>query len=314
MNSYHLLAKEAAEFPTAMKPTGSDIRSLLPGSLGDGAVMGGVGGAALGGLAGGAQALFDGEDDGIGSTLSKILGGAGKGAVGGAVVGGGAAAYQRHNAGKKLRGIADYFRAAMEEKRKEIRGAKPQVSLEQLIQQAKQKAGDASGFRGGDPSGTHPGMLRKEALAKALFRGAQGAMRAPGDFFHAGLGFMNGGGKGFAQSMKSRGAALSGLGRAGQVGNLVGTGAMAAGALSLPIGPPPPAALGINTPHPDWQRVMDQRARNAAPVDHLPPLTRTVVEGIKASPIGAALPNLSDLPSGFQQNKLLQMLRGNSPG
>lgn len=143
MNSYHLLAKQAAEFPASMKPTVSDLRSLLPGSLGDGAVMGGVGGAALGGLAGGAQALFDGEDDGIGSTLSKILGGAGKGAVGGAVVGGGAAAYNRRAAGNKIKGIADYFRAALEEKRE----AAPQVSLEDLIQQAKQRA-NASGYRG----------------------------------------------------------------------------------------------------------------------------------------------------------------------
>ena len=152
--------KSAAEFPAGSKPSASELRSLLPGSLADGAVTGGVGGAALGGLAGAGQALFDGEDDGISSTLGKILGGAGIGAGTGAVVGGGAAAYKRHNAGKKVKGIADYFRAAMEEKRKEIQGAKPQVSLEELIQQAKQKAGDVTGFRGGDPTGQHPGMLR----------------------------------------------------------------------------------------------------------------------------------------------------------
>lgn len=131
--------KSAAEFPAASKPTASDLSSLLPGSLGDGAVMGGVGGAALGGLAGGAQALFDGEDDGIGSTLEKILGGAGKGAVGGAVVGGGATAYKRHAAGKKLEGLADWFRQAAKEKQEAAKAAPQaaQADLQELIRQAK---------------------------------------------------------------------------------------------------------------------------------------------------------------------------------
>lgn len=139
MNSYHLLAKRAADFPTEMKPSASDLRSLLPGSLADGAVMGATGGAALGGLAGAGQAVFDGEDDGIASTLKKILGGAGKGAAGGAVVGGGAATYQRHSAGKKIEGLADWFRQAAKEKQ-ESASAAPQVSLRELIQQAKQRA------------------------------------------------------------------------------------------------------------------------------------------------------------------------------
>lgn len=137
MNSYHLLTKQAVEFPAELKPTGSDIRALLPGSLGDSAVMGGVGGAALGGLAGGAQALFDGEDDGIASTLQKVLGGAGIGAGTGAVAGGGMAAYKRHAAGDKVRGIADYFRAAIKEKQEEASRAVPQVDLQELISQAR---------------------------------------------------------------------------------------------------------------------------------------------------------------------------------
>lgn len=143
MNSYQLLAKQAAEFPTELKPTGSDLRSLLPGSLGDGAVMGGVGGAALGGLAGGAQALFDGEDDGIASTLQKVLGGAGIGAGTGAVAGGGAAAYKRHSADGKVKGIADYFRAALKEKQGEASRALPQVDLQALISQAKLRVNGA---------------------------------------------------------------------------------------------------------------------------------------------------------------------------
>lgn len=71
---------------------GTGIVSRLgmdPNSTGGQAAMGGMGGAALGGIAGLLRALFDKEDDGVMSTLGKTISGAGMGGVAGAGIGGG---------------------------------------------------------------------------------------------------------------------------------------------------------------------------------------------------------------------------------
>ena len=54
-------------------------------------------------------------------------------------MGGGATAYKRHAAGKKLEGLADYFRQAAKEKQEAAKAAPQaaQADLQELIRQAK---------------------------------------------------------------------------------------------------------------------------------------------------------------------------------
>jgi hypothetical protein len=96
MNSYHLLNKRAAAFDKV------DTAALRPHSVRDTAIAGGLGGSLLGGLAGAGKAVFDSEDDGLLSTLKKILGGAAIGGGIGASSGGGIAAVRKDTAEKKL--------------------------------------------------------------------------------------------------------------------------------------------------------------------------------------------------------------------
>jgi hypothetical protein len=80
MNSYHYLGKSASA-------VGKENFVVSPYSTRDGAMVGGLGGAAIGGLAGLGKAVFDSEDDGIGSTLRKLLTGVGAGGLTGAGLG-----------------------------------------------------------------------------------------------------------------------------------------------------------------------------------------------------------------------------------
>lgn len=75
---------------------------IAPLSNTGGATIGGLGGVALGGLAGLGRAAFDGEDDGILSTLRKALVGAGVGGLGGAALGAGASTLLRGKAVDRL--------------------------------------------------------------------------------------------------------------------------------------------------------------------------------------------------------------------
>lgn len=96
MNSYHLLSKRSAAFDQV------DTAALRPNSVRNTAIAGGLGGSLLGGLAGAGKAVFDSEDDGLLSTLKKILGGAAIGGGVGAVSGGGVASARKNTAEKKL--------------------------------------------------------------------------------------------------------------------------------------------------------------------------------------------------------------------
>ena len=133
-------------------------------------------------------------------------------------------------------------------------------------------------------------------------------------------------GKGFARTPGTFASLLSGhglpsfareLGTAGKVGEVAGIGATTLGipmALQRVFGTPPPAHLleprrlkpgerpgrGITG---DWS--------TAGSKDALQPGQRKIVNAIKNNEVvDAIVPDLDTLPSGFQQNKLLQLLRG----
>lgn len=91
MNSYHYLGKSASAIDNANFV-------VSPYSTRDGAMVGSLGGAAIGGLAGLGKAVFDSEDDGIGSTLRKLLTGVGAGGLTGAGLGAAAASGLRGRA------------------------------------------------------------------------------------------------------------------------------------------------------------------------------------------------------------------------
>ena len=88
MNAYHLLAKQASAEPLTLglKPFKPAHGAVLGGAVGAG-LGAGVGGA-VGGIGGLGNVLFDGEDDGLKSSLVKILRGALTGGTIGAAGGG----------------------------------------------------------------------------------------------------------------------------------------------------------------------------------------------------------------------------------
>ena len=86
MNSYHLLAKQASAEPLTLgfKPLTPSPGAVMGGAVGAG--VGAAAGGALGGLGGLGGVLLDGEDDGLKSSLVKIL----RGALTGGTIGAGA--------------------------------------------------------------------------------------------------------------------------------------------------------------------------------------------------------------------------------
>lgn len=144
MNSFHLLTKQSkVTFAPSMQPTRSEHIAMRSGAVPAGTLVGagagGVGGAAVGGLAGLGAAVFDDENDGIKSTLKKILLGAATGGLAGgtlgAVGGGGITMINRTTGQRKLDTMDQW---------------------ERLFRDKKLSAADAltesSIFRGGDPT------------------------------------------------------------------------------------------------------------------------------------------------------------------
>lgn len=125
MSSYHLLTKLAApniEFSRRMYPSSLERSAMQPSGVPafvvGGAGLGGIGGAAVGGFGGLAGAMFDDEDDGIGSTIRKLLRGAAVGGLTGGLAGGlgmGAVGYGKRESGRrKLEAMEDWRRILRE--------------------------------------------------------------------------------------------------------------------------------------------------------------------------------------------------------